>query len=67
MDPEAFLTTRQAAEALGVDVATVYYYARDYDDFPQPQRFGRTLLWREQPLRDWRAVHPLKRRRPASG
>jgi predicted DNA-binding transcriptional regulator AlpA len=68
MDLEGFLTTRQAADVLGVDVATVYYYARDYPDFPVPQRFGRTLLWRERLLRDWRAVHPLKpRHRPAPG
>jgi predicted DNA-binding transcriptional regulator AlpA len=68
MDPEGFLTTRQAAEVLGVDMATVYYYARDYSDFPVPQRFGRTLLWRERPLREWRSAHPLKpRRNPLPG
>ncbi|MEO3856215.1 helix-turn-helix domain-containing protein [Acrocarpospora sp. B8E8] len=57
-----YLTTKQAAEILGVDERTVYYYARDHEDFPQPKRFGRTLMWEEQPLREWRVGHPAKQR-----
>ncbi len=58
-----YLTTKQAAELLGVSERTVYYYARDYDDFPEPDRFGRTLMWLGDPLEEWRRRHPLKEQR----
>jgi predicted DNA-binding transcriptional regulator AlpA len=59
---EDYLTTNQAAAILGVDERTVYYYARDHDDFPEPKRFGRALMWQEAPLREWRAKHPARPR-----
>lgn len=59
---DGYLTTGEAAEALGVDARTVYYYARDAADFPQPTRFGRALMWPEQPIRDWRTKHPARRK-----
>jgi predicted DNA-binding transcriptional regulator AlpA len=57
-----YLTTAQAADVLGVAERTVYYYARDHQDFPEPKRFGRALMWPEAPLRDWRKKHPARRR-----
>lgn len=55
-----YLTTKEAGDLLGVSGRTVYYYARDYDDFPEPKRFGRTLMWEEAPLVLWRERHPLR-------
>jgi predicted DNA-binding transcriptional regulator AlpA len=63
---DEYLTTAQAAEILGIDERTMYYYARDHDDFPEPRRFGRTLMWREAPLRAWREKHPPKKRDASS-
>ncbi|MBB4931746.1 putative DNA-binding transcriptional regulator AlpA [Lipingzhangella halophila] len=55
--------TGEAARILGVDARTVYYYARDYADFPEPGRFGSALVWDVQQLKDWRAKHPIKPKR----
>lgn len=63
---QGFITTKQAAALLGVTEKTVYYYARDYGDFPQPERFGRSLLWRKEPLEQWRSTHP-PREKPDAG
>lgn len=57
-----YLTTKEAAAILGVDARTVYYYARDFEDFPDPKRFGRALMWEETSLREWREKHPAKHR-----
>lgn len=59
---DGYLTTAQAADLLGVSARTVYYYARDTDDFPEPERFGRALMWPERPLRQWREKHPARSR-----
>lgn len=59
-----YLTTNQAGELLGVDARTIYYYARDHEDFPQPKRFGRTLMWRAEELSDWRTRHPARPKPP---
>lgn len=64
---DGFLTTAEAAALLGVDARTVYYYARDVADFPQPERFGRALMWPTAALADWRKAHPSREKRQAEG
>jgi predicted DNA-binding transcriptional regulator AlpA len=59
-----YLTTAQAGELLGIDTRTVYYYARDVEDFPQPNRFGRALMWRAEDLAAWRSRHPARTKPP---
>ena len=63
MNTEGFLSTDQAADRLGVKVASVYTFARRLKGFPQPVKVGRTLLWPEKELDAWRAAHPARRRR----
>lgn len=55
------LTTRQAAQLLGIGTSTVYAYRRDYPDFPKPERFGWALSWDAGELRRWREEHPALR------
>ncbi len=65
---EEYLTSKEAAELLGVSERTMYYYLRDREkrDFPEPRRFARSLMWRREDLTDWRARHPARtRRQPA--
>lgn len=59
------MTSREAADLLGVDVKTMYYYIRDRDKngFPEPKKFGRTLMWNPDVLRTWRETHPARRRK----
>jgi len=63
MNIEGFLSTEQAAERLGVKVASVYTFARRLEGFPQPTRIGRTLLWPQAEIDAWRVRHPARRRR----
>jgi predicted DNA-binding transcriptional regulator AlpA len=60
-----YLTTKEAADLLGVAERSVYYYLRDREKtgFPEPRRFGRTLMWPAGPLRTWREEHPPRRRK----
>lgn len=62
MNTEGWLTAEQAAELLGVQRRSVYYYASNVAGFPQPQRIGRTVLWREAELIEWRKEHPARNR-----
>jgi predicted DNA-binding transcriptional regulator AlpA len=61
---DGYLTTREAAELLGIAERSMYYYLRDREKngFPEPRRFGRALMWPEAPLRQWREEHPARRR-----
>ncbi|MFI7073579.1 helix-turn-helix transcriptional regulator [Micromonospora sediminicola] len=61
---EGYLTTAEAATKLGLTSRTMYYYARDHADFPQPQRFGRALMWPAAALEAWRTKHPARPRQP---
>ncbi|MFD8088579.1 helix-turn-helix domain-containing protein [Streptomyces malaysiensis] len=65
-----YLTTKEAAELLGVEERTVYYYVRDRKPrppkkgtgFPEPKRFGRTMMHDEKELLAWREGHPARTR-----
>jgi excisionase family DNA binding protein len=59
---EGLLTTDEAADLLGVERRSLYTYVRRMPGFPQPTKIGRTLLFNEQELLDWRAKHPARRR-----
>lgn len=63
-------TTEEAARRLGVAMRTIYNYRREWDDFPEPVRVGRTLQWPVKPLDNWRREHPprkLKKTRTNQG
>ncbi|MFB7312954.1 hypothetical protein [Streptomyces sp. NPDC056192] len=64
---EGYLTTKEAAVLLGVEERSVYYYLRDKDKngFPEPKRFGRTLMWEAGPLTAWREEHPARAKKSA--
>jgi predicted DNA-binding transcriptional regulator AlpA len=63
---EEYMTTVEAAAYLGVNKKTVYTYVRDREKtgFPEPVRYvGRTPVWTETQLAEWRKTHPGRRRR----
>lgn len=59
------MTSREAADLLGVDITTMYSYRRDAEKigFPKPRQFGRALMWERAALLAWRKEHPARRRR----
>lgn len=56
---EGLISAPQAAELLGVARKTLYRYSYVYNDFPQPTRIGRTVLYDPDALRAWREQHPV--------
>lgn len=58
------MTADEAADLLGIQRRSLYYSVQRVDGFPQPQRIGRTLLFVEAELRQWRAEHPARSRGP---
>ncbi|MFD5848296.1 helix-turn-helix transcriptional regulator [Streptomyces chartreusis] len=60
-------TTDQVAEILGIKKESVYIYVRRLKGFPQPTKVGRTLLFDEASVRQWRADHPARQRGAGSG
>ncbi|MEV0704637.1 helix-turn-helix domain-containing protein [Saccharopolyspora sp. NPDC050389] len=62
---DGLISAPQAAELLGVNRATLYRYASTYDDFPEPTKIGRTVLYRPDALREWRRDHPAIRKHAA--
>ncbi len=59
---DGYLTSDEAAVHLGIARQTLYNLAASRDDFPQPTRIGRTLLWPTDGLNNWRARHPARRK-----
>lgn len=59
------MTAAEAAIYLGVTKATVYTNLRDREKtgFPEPKRIGRTPVWTQAQLAEWRATHKPRRRR----
>ncbi|WP_346139333.1 AlpA family phage regulatory protein, partial [Saccharopolyspora erythraea] len=63
-DLEGLISAPQAAALLGVTRATLYRYASTYDDFPEPVKIGRTVLYQPNELTAWRHDHPAIQKRP---
>lgn len=63
MDMTGWLTADQASDLLGITRKSLYDYVLRVDGFPQPTRVGRTLLFRTEPLKEWREQHPARQRR----
>lgn len=63
MDLTGYLTSDEAAERLGITRQSLYNLAQRSPDFPKPKRAGRTPMWPEEGLDEWRARHP-KRQTP---
>lgn len=61
MDMAGYLTTDEAAALLGIVRRSVYDFAARLPGFPQPTRIGRTVLWPEEELREWRRAHPSRK------
>lgn len=62
MNIRGMATTEQAAEILGIKKESVYIYVRRLKGFPQPTKVGRTLLFDEAAVRQWREEHPARQR-----
>lgn len=62
MNTDGYLTAEQAAELLGVKRRSIYYFAQRVPGFPQPTMIGRTPMFEESSLREWRAAHPARNR-----
>ncbi|MGV2914746.1 helix-turn-helix domain-containing protein [Streptomyces alfalfae] len=62
MNIPGMLTTEQAADLLGVKKESVYIYVRRLKGFPVPTKVGRTLLFDEAALQQWRVDHPARPR-----
>ncbi|MCG5464277.1 helix-turn-helix domain-containing protein [Micromonospora sp. MED01] len=54
------VTSDQAADLLGIKLASVYLYVRRLKGFPQPVKVGRTLLFEREALLAWREAHPKR-------
>lgn len=62
MNIPGMATTEQVAEILGIKKESVYIYVRRLGGFPQPTKVGRTLLFNEEAVRQWREEHPARQR-----
>ena len=58
MPLEGYLDARQTADYLGIRVESVSTYLHRFDDFPEPIRVGRGLLFKQTDLDAWRERHP---------
>jgi predicted DNA-binding transcriptional regulator AlpA len=59
---EGYLTADETAALLGIERRSLYHYVRRLEGFPQPVKIGRTLLFKEDEITDWRKRHPTRRR-----
>ena len=60
MDLTGYLTSDQAAERLGINRQSLYNLANRSPDFPKSKKVGRTSLWPEEGIDEWRARHPKR-------
>lgn len=67
MNIPGMATTDEVAEILGIKKESVYIYVRRLKGFPQPTKVGRTLLFDEAAVRQWRHEHPARPRGAESG
>lgn len=66
MDLPGYLTSDQVAARLGITRQSVYNLVNRVADFPEPTKIGRTSLWPEAAIDEWRANHPSRQRRAAA-
>lgn len=64
MEIPGYLTSDHVAARLGINRQSVYNLASRVADFPQPTKVGRTSLWSEAAVDEWRAKHPARNRKP---
>ncbi|MFD8555683.1 helix-turn-helix transcriptional regulator [Streptosporangium canum] len=64
---DGYLDADQTADLLGIKRRSLYHYVRRLEDFPQPTRIGRTLLFEKDEIKAWRAAHPSRRVQARSG
>lgn len=60
MDLTGYLTSDEAAERLGINRQSLYNLANRSPDFPKPKKVGRTSLWPEKGVDEWRTKHPKR-------
>lgn len=60
MNIPGMVTTDQVASILGIKKESVYIYVRRLEGFPEPAKLGRTLLFDEAAVRQWRKEHPAR-------
>jgi predicted DNA-binding transcriptional regulator AlpA len=60
---DGYLTSEEACARLGIAWRTLYNLAKRSQDFPQPVKIGRTLLWPADQLDTWRAAHPARQKK----
>jgi prophage regulatory protein len=65
MDIPGYLTSDQVAERLGINRQSVYNLVNRVADFPKPTKVGRTSLWSESAVDEWRTKHPARQKRTA--
>lgn len=58
-----WLSADDAAKLLGITRKSLYDYVLRLKGFPQPKRVGRTLLFEEKTLLEWRQQHPARQPR----
>jgi predicted DNA-binding transcriptional regulator AlpA len=58
---DGYVPTERAAEILGIKRESVWDYVKRLPGFPQPVKIGRTLLFKETALREWRGQHPARK------
>ncbi len=62
MDMTGWIGADAAAALLGISRKSLYDYVLRLKDFPAPTRIGRTLLFKEADLLEWRRLHPARHR-----
>ncbi len=61
MDMRGWLGADDAAALLNITRKSLYDYVLRLQGFPQPTRIGRTLLFQEADLLEWRKQHPARK------
>lgn len=62
MDLTGYLTSDEAAERLGIARQSLYNLANRSTDFPKPKKVGRTPMWHQEALDEWRTQHPKRQK-----
>lgn len=54
---DEWMTTEEAAASVGIKADTLRHYARS-GHAPQPERFGRMMMWNRKVMQEWQANRP---------